>query len=242
MPFPPGLIQLPTPRSWYESSSSEGENITIDVLEDEPPRAGDGWRVLARNANVSQTEHRSSFGIPQFVYSHDLTAISEVGSLHSMRSHLNPFSARSSGSAPASSRHNFSGSNSSKPSGHSHGRTTSSGISLAHSGSISSDGRRRLRGPVSPALSAFGYPDSPSPTGQFTVPTPPPPPYIPRSPLGGAREATVRSVTTGTPGTSTAGSADTEATYMNNLDYMVDHTTADSHLLSMPWATGLDDD
>ena len=151
-----------------------------------------------------------------------------------MRSHLNPFS---SGPAPASVRHHFTGSNSSRPSGHSHGRTTSSGVSLTHSVSISSDGRRRARGGVSPALPAFGYPDSPSSTSrQFPVPPPPPPPYIPSSPLGAPRGSTVRSVTTGTPGTgSTTGSADTEATCV------ADHMTGDLQLLSMPWATGLDD-
>lgn len=278
VPFPPGLVQLPTPRSWYESSSSEGGGeradvfVGIDGLEDEPPRAGDGWRVLARNAGLGNVEHRSSFGLvsvcihsfiwskdigadccpiffskPQFVHSQDLTAISEVGSLHSMRSRLNPFSARSSGSAAASSHHNFSGSNSSRPSG----QTASSALSLAHSGSISSDGRRRLRGTVSPALSAFGYPDlSPSSTGtgQFQQPAPPPPPYIPQSSLfgGGAQQPiTVRSVTTGTPGTSTTGSADTETTYTNNFNLdcaLADQLTGDSQLLSMPWATGLDDD
>lgn len=72
MPYPPGLAGvLPTPRSWYESSSSEAgtgegvENagITIDVLEDAPPQARDGWRVLARNGGVAYPEHRSSFGI-----------------------------------------------------------------------------------------------------------------------------------------------------------------------------------
>lgn len=95
---------------------------------------------------------------------------------------------------------------------------------------------------MSPALSAFGYPNSPSSPDQFPAPAPPPPPYIPRSPLGGVPEATVRSVTTGTPGTSTTGSADTEATYKNNMDYVADHTTEDPHLLlTMPWATGLDD-
>lgn len=63
LPFPPGLAQLP---SWYASSSSEaGDNagISIDVLEDAPPTAGDGWRVLARNTSLSHPEHRTSFGI-----------------------------------------------------------------------------------------------------------------------------------------------------------------------------------
>jgi hypothetical protein len=64
--FPPGLVGLQAPQSWYESSSSDGDNagITIDVLEDTPPRAGDGWRAMARNATLSHpAEYRSSFGI-----------------------------------------------------------------------------------------------------------------------------------------------------------------------------------
>ena len=64
--FPPGLMAIQSPRSWYESSSSDGDNagITIDVLEDTPPRAGDGWRAMARNATLSHpSEHRTSFGV-----------------------------------------------------------------------------------------------------------------------------------------------------------------------------------
>jgi hypothetical protein len=63
--FPPGLVTLQSPRSWYESSSSDGDNagISIDVLEDTPPRAGDGWRAIARNATLSHPDHRTSFGI-----------------------------------------------------------------------------------------------------------------------------------------------------------------------------------
>jgi len=64
--FPPGLVALQGPQAWYESSSSDGDNagITIDVLEDTPPRAGDGWRAMARSATLSHpAEYRSSFGI-----------------------------------------------------------------------------------------------------------------------------------------------------------------------------------
>ena len=73
--------------------------------------------------------------------------MSERGSLHSMRSHSNP-SVRSTGSAPASRRDGSGsvGSSSSRPSAH----------SIARTGSISSDGRRRPN-PTSPTLSAFGY-------------------------------------------------------------------------------------
>lgn len=166
-----------------------------------------------------------------------MAAVSEVGSLHSMRSHLSPFSGRSSGSAPASSRHNLTGSNSSRPSGHSQGRTASSGVSLAHSGSISSDGRQRLRGGnVSPSLSAFGPQDSSS-SAQYPTPPPPPPPYLPRSPLVGLHDTAVRSVNT--PGSNVTGHGDNEAT-AGNLSPIADHFSPDSQLLTMPWATGLD--
>ena len=82
---------------------------------------------------------------------------SEQASLHSMRSHLSPVSSRSAGSAPVS-RRDGSGSQSSR-------RTGSSGPSLAHSNSLSSDGRKHGRGPGprSPTLSAFGD-GIPSPT------------------------------------------------------------------------------
>jgi hypothetical protein len=228
--FPPGLSTLETPRSWYESSSSEGDHagITIDVLEDTPPRAGDGWRAIARNATLSHpSEHRTSFGVPQFVHPRDLTAISEAGSLHSMRSHLNPMSPLSSGSAPMSLRHNLTGSNSSRPSKYSHSQTASSARSLTHSSSISSNDRRRTRGAVSPALSAFG-PDSPL-MGHF--PSPPPPlPYIRQSLRPGSSASAAQ--------TSFTESAGTEATYTNTV---VDRSPErDSVLLSMPWATGLD--
>ena len=74
--------------------------------------------------------------------------MSEQGSLHSMRSHFNP-SVRSTGSAPTSRRDGSSSMGSaasSRPSAH----------SLARTGSISSDGRRR-HPTNSPSLSAFGY-------------------------------------------------------------------------------------
>jgi hypothetical protein len=88
--------------------------------------------------------------------------MSEQGSLHSMRSHFNP-SVRSTGSAPASRRDGSSsiGSASSRPSAH----------SLARTGSISSDGRRRHH-TNSPSLSAFGHsPMRPSPLSNFDEPS-----------------------------------------------------------------------
>jgi hypothetical protein len=83
------------------------------------------------------------------VYPREAT-VSEQGSLHSMRSHLGPYSALSAaGSAPASNSN----------SEHSRGFTAGSLRSLAHSSSISSIDRRIVRrdpGEVSPPLSATG--------------------------------------------------------------------------------------
>ena len=87
---------------------------------------------------------------PQVV--HQLQPIlSDRGSLHSVHSHLSPYS-RSSGSVPMSLQVP-SGSNSSRPSAHSRIQTVSS--SSVRSGSLSSFGRRQ-GGPISPAVSAFG--------------------------------------------------------------------------------------
>lgn len=91
-----------------------------------------------------------------------------------MRSHLSP---RSTGSASASRREQSgsSGSASSRPSARSAGARsilsgTDGGGSLAHSGSISSDERRRhrLQPSLSPALSAFGLISPPGSTSEHS--------------------------------------------------------------------------
>ena len=82
--------------------------------------------------------------------------VSEQGSLHSMRSHLSPYSPRSSsGSAPSASGRalNLSGSNSSRPSANS----AQSRVATTSSGSLNSN---RRPGPISPAVSAFGHTDA----------------------------------------------------------------------------------
>lgn len=72
-PFPPGLVPLSSRRAWRDSlsvitGSSNGAGITIDVLDAEPPRAGDGWRSLAGGllgggAGPDPNEWRTTFGI-----------------------------------------------------------------------------------------------------------------------------------------------------------------------------------
>ncbi|KIJ62994.1 hypothetical protein HYDPIDRAFT_114155 [Hydnomerulius pinastri MD-312] len=162
---PPGLSGSHS-RAWRDSlsvitGSSNEASITIDVLDAEPPRAGEGWRSMAGGlggggGGPDPSERRTTFGTPQLVHQRH-PMLSEQGSLHSMRSHLSPYS-RSSGSAPTSSRHShgLSGSNSSRPSAHSRVQTASSGS--LRSGSLSSFGRRTggTGFPISPALSAFG--------------------------------------------------------------------------------------
>ncbi|KAG2341165.1 hypothetical protein BDR05DRAFT_965493 [Suillus weaverae] len=181
-PLPPGLVPLSSRHAWRDSlsvitGSSNGAGITIDVLDAEPPRAGDGWRSLAGgflgvSAGPDSSEPRATFGTvsletaaenlnsqslliqPQVIHQGN-PLVSERGSLHSMRSHLSPYSARSSsGSAPASSARvfNLSGSNSSRPSANSaHSR-----IATMSSTSLNSS---RPFGPISPSVSAFGYAD-----------------------------------------------------------------------------------
>ncbi|KAH0833390.1 hypothetical protein J3R83DRAFT_12494 [Lanmaoa asiatica] len=161
---PPGLGESHV-RAWRDSlsvitGSSNNASVTIDVLDAEPPTAGEGWRSMATllgaatgESGSDAGERRATFGTPRVV--HQLHPMhSDQGSLHSMRSHLSPYS-RSSGSAPMSSKHShvLFGSNSSRPSAHSRVQTVSSGS--VRSGSLSSFGRRQ-GGPVSPSVSAFG--------------------------------------------------------------------------------------
>ncbi|OCH94869.1 hypothetical protein OBBRIDRAFT_788867 [Obba rivulosa] len=153
--FPPGLVPLPTPRAWRDSSStgdvsgtgtgSGSAGIRIDVLEEEPPVAQEGWRSLA--TGDAQGSRRMTFGFPMVVQQ-PTALVSEQGSLHSMRSHLFPSAPMSPiGSAPASSLHTQSGSGSSRPSMsyHSQQPTASSAGSHDHSSAVSSEDRRHHR-------------------------------------------------------------------------------------------------
>lgn len=145
---------------------------SVDMLEDEPPLPGEGWRSLANvvGGGMLSAERRFTLGTQLSQRLPHDSMLAELGALHAMRSHLSPVSSnRSTGSAPAS-RREMSGSTGSwysQPSGQ---------HSLNHSGSISSsEGRLRYPssfrygakegssssngrsgGAVSPALSAFG--------------------------------------------------------------------------------------
>jgi hypothetical protein len=80
--FQPRLAVIPTPKSWADLSSGTipspgsfagdqdngvGIGITIDVLEDEPPTAGEGWRFMASSSGSGgageQHGRRTSFGL-----------------------------------------------------------------------------------------------------------------------------------------------------------------------------------
>ncbi|KAF8963170.1 hypothetical protein BDZ97DRAFT_1920059 [Flammula alnicola] len=137
-------------------AENNNTGISIDVLEEAPPDAEQGWRTISSAAGFVDPGRRGTFG----TFVQGPAIMSEQGSLHSMRSHFSP-SSRSTGSAPASRRDlgGSMGSNaSSRPSMHS---SIASGFSaaahsLVRAGSISSDERRR-NATSSPALSAFGH-------------------------------------------------------------------------------------
>jgi hypothetical protein len=70
-PLRPSLVPLSSRHAWRDSSviagSPNGAGITIDVLDVEPPRAGDGWRNLAGGfLGISEgpdpSEQRTPFG------------------------------------------------------------------------------------------------------------------------------------------------------------------------------------
>ncbi|KAI5894077.1 uncharacterized protein SCHCODRAFT_02623659 [Schizophyllum commune H4-8] len=148
---PPGLALLPASARWGDDTPSlasiGGQYHDLDVLEEEPPVADAQWRQLAETLPQGRGP-RTTFGMPTYIHASGMT--SEQASLYSMRSHIEPNMTRSTGSAPASSI------GSSHPSRHK-GSGSVSGSSLAHSASITSDGRRRHpTGPTSPVLSAFG--------------------------------------------------------------------------------------
>ncbi|PPQ83982.1 hypothetical protein CVT25_000528 [Psilocybe cyanescens] len=138
--FSTGIHALDYAANHYNDHSHDINAISIDVLEEEPPNAEQGWRTISSTGSGGaggggfDPSRRGTFGL--FMPGPGGLS-SEQGSLHSMRSHFTP-SNRSTGSAPAGSHM---------------GSTSSRAHSLLRTGSISSDERKRL----SPALSAFGH-------------------------------------------------------------------------------------
>ncbi|TFY78267.1 hypothetical protein EWM64_g5742 [Hericium alpestre] len=76
---PPGLTSMPNPRVWRNSGTGSplspnsfitaGSNtsgsttgIMIDVLEEAPPAAGEGWRLMSRGAMDDSQGRRTTFG------------------------------------------------------------------------------------------------------------------------------------------------------------------------------------
>lgn len=65
--FPPGLVPLPQPRTWRDSYATDvssptdgsGVGIAIDILDDEPPVAREGWRDIASERDG----RRRTFGV-----------------------------------------------------------------------------------------------------------------------------------------------------------------------------------
>ncbi|KAL4062939.1 hypothetical protein V8B97DRAFT_2089916 [Scleroderma yunnanense] len=156
------------------TGSSDEANIAIDVLDAEPPRAGEGWRAMAegrligRGSGSDNGERHTTLGTPQLVHPPQ-TMLSEQGSLHSMRSYLSPYSRSSGSDSGPGSRHsnNHTGSASSRPS-------ASSRVQTVSSGSVRSGSFSRLRGggsgfPISPAVSAFGPLNEPSPLSPLAM-------------------------------------------------------------------------
>lgn len=151
------------PRTLRESlsvitGSSNEASITIDVLDAEPPAAGEGWRTMAearrnigRGPGFDTGERRTTFGTPQLVHQHQ-AVLSEQGSLHSLGSYAGPLSRSSASGSARGSGHSYghSGSVSSRPS-------AQSGVQTPSSGSLSPRLRGRTSGLlISPAVSAFG--------------------------------------------------------------------------------------
>ncbi|KAG6861617.1 hypothetical protein C0995_014056 [Termitomyces sp. Mi166 len=201
-------------------SSEDTPGISIDVLEEAPPSAREGWRNLA--AEQSILARRTTFGIP--ISSPDI--MSERGSLHSAYSHLSPTQTRSTGSDPASSRRDLSGSissASSRPSALSAARTHNSGRSLAHSESVSSDARKRTS-PVTSSFSSHSRPRSPQPPLPSSLLNVPPTAHYPPERAGTHRMT---------------GSQDMDAdrSGMSSPEPM----SPVSQMSSAPWAGGLGD-
>ncbi|KAH9917245.1 uncharacterized protein B0H18DRAFT_1123700 [Fomitopsis serialis] len=183
---PPGL---PNPSVWRDShattdGTSSTSGIRIDVLEEAPPPAQDGWRTLSGNVGAAAPGgRRTTFGVPMVIHRDALQ--SERGSLASGRSHLTPHVLHSSGSTAASLHTHHSSSSKS----HSQGPSGSSGSrSVSHAGSVGERRLEQVSETASPPLSAvFSREGAWSPTLPGVRPMSP----IRQSPSSSAEEAPV---------------------------------------------------
>lgn len=236
--FPPGLEVGVEKKSWTEgatqvytpfavvSNHDRRISISIDVLEEAPPAAEEGWRSMAAVIQDGPGR-RTTFG----GYAPFADIVSEQGSLYSNHSQLG---VRTSSSTPASRRDQSysTGSASSRPSALSAVPTIDSGHSIAAPGSVSSAEQKRSQA-VSPALSAFG------PTPEEPSPSPPSP-----SPTAHFNDGTVRSTDSASTAVDTLvdtlsseGLVTTTATEPPSSP-----TSTLIQISNAPWATGLDQD
>lgn len=180
-PYPPGLEGGAKVKTWSPDGSLIGatspawnamnqrysemgeyrQRQTVDLLEERPPSAQEGWRNMAASnigGGFGDAGARTTFGMPQIM--HPALVASEQGSLHSMRSHLDPNYMRSTGSA-AAARRELSGSvssNSSRPSVNSSSSSATNSINrnIVRAGSIINDRGRRQDSHAPHPLSPFG--------------------------------------------------------------------------------------
>jgi hypothetical protein len=99
-PLSPGLVPLSSRHASRDSSvitgSSNGAGITIDVLDAEPSRAGDGWRNLAggffsASAGPDPSEQRTLFGtvsLDTTAENLELTIFVDIAPSHPLRKSL----------------------------------------------------------------------------------------------------------------------------------------------------------
>ena len=176
--FPPGLVPLPQPRTWRDSYSTDASSptsgsspgIDVDILDDTPPVALEGWRDLS-----GAGERRQTFGVVSAPWNVEVSpkanssaaqppvmqqsnpAASQQGSLHSIPSHLRVPSSRSGSDSAPSSQHSQGGSASSRPSQRSHLRDASSALTMSEESEESRHDVPPLRSPpLSAVVGSFG--------------------------------------------------------------------------------------
>lgn len=158
--FPPGLVPLPQPQSWRDSyttvgsspSSASSAGIAIDILDDTPPAALEGWRDL-----YGAGERRRTFGMPSQIVQQGDPTPSQHASLQSLPSHLRATPSLSATNSAPSSQHSQDGSASSRPSQRSHLRDASSAITFSDGSEESRHDAPPFRSPpLSAVFDSFG--------------------------------------------------------------------------------------